>query len=180
MGKTQKEINDNIKDLENQIDDIRDYRKQRPDIAKLEEELSVLKNEYRKEISYSLKVLESDIEALKNELKRKKAEKEIYLSEKIQKWLRNYLSGVSFGYREPKIVWISKDERFSIITDPGGTAGTGTAMGTGGYYYAGTEHWLVETIEGGTYLGGPKLMEHKGRLTKEVKEKMIEYTKTLI
>ena len=102
------------------------------------------------------------------------------MSETVQKWFDKYIRGIDWGYKEPKIVWVSPDERFAIITAPGSTAGTGTAMGTGGYYYAASTHWLTDIKEGGTYGGfryqgvdSLKDMEFEGRLTKEIKAKMI-------
>lgn len=93
MSKTKKEINDNIKELENQIDDISNYRKHRRDIAKIEDELRKLKNDYWEEAQSSINCWQSDIDALKKELKMKKEDSSIQLSEKVQKWFRKYLSG---------------------------------------------------------------------------------------
>ena len=173
--RTQKEINQEIKNLENQIDDTRNLRKHRPEIVELERKIEAIRASYREETETSIACWKSDIEQLKKELKNKKEDNQIQLSEKVKKWFRNYLSGVSFGYKDPKIIWISPDERFVIITSPGGTAGTGTPMGTGGYYYAASTHWITEIVEGKSYLdfGEVKLLEHEGRLSKEIKEKMI-------
>lgn len=82
-----------------------------------------------------------------------------------------------------------------IVTNPGGTGGTGTAMGTSGYCYYPSDHWLIEIIENGIYMrtyqsgertyqsgeriNSPKRMHHEGRLTKEVKNKMIAFTEEL-
>lgn len=173
--RTQKDINQEIKNLENQIDDTRNIRKHRPEIVELEKKIQDIRDKYHEETDSLIVCWRSDIAQLKKELKNKKEDGQIQLSEKIQKWFRNYLNGVDFGYKDPKIVWISPDERFVIITSPGGTAGTGTPMGTGGYYYAASTHWLSEIIEGQSYLsrGNSKFLEHEGRLTKEIKEKMI-------
>lgn len=187
MSRTQKDINQEIKTLESQIDDIQNIRKHRPELVELEEKINKIKQNYREEIETQVSVWNSDIYALKNELKKKKIEGQIQLSERVEKWFRNYKSGIGWGYKEPKIVWISEDERYVIITNPGGTAGTGTAMGTGGYYYASSTHWLTETIEGYTYLGqsrgaagtAPKWLEFDGRLTKEKKAEMIAFAEEL-
>lgn len=50
-------------------------------------------------------------------------------------------------------------------------------MGTGGYYYTSAEHWLIDRTRGDTYFKCKKLMEIEGRLTKEIKQKMIELSK---
>lgn len=181
--RTQKEIKLEIETLEKQIDDIRDIRKQRPDIAALEDQVRAMKQAYIQEIESSVNCWRSDIQYLKKELENRKKDNEIYLSERVREWFRQYKRGIDWGYKEPRIVWVSPDERFVIITNPGGTAGTGTPMGTGGYYYASSSHWLTETKEGYAYMGNrtgiagsaPRWMEHEGRLTKEVKEKMIKF-----
>lgn len=184
--RTQKQINDDIRAIEAQIDDIRDVRKHHPELVELEKNVYEIKQKHFEESQSLISCWNSDIDALKKELKRKKEENSIFLSENVEKWFRKYLGGVNFGYKSPKIVWISEDERYVIITSPGGTAGTGTAMGTGGYYYAPSSHWLTEIIEGGTYMGrshrginSPKWMEHEGKLSKEIKQKMIDYTEEL-
>jgi len=181
--RTQKDIKLEIENLEKQIDDIKDIRKQRPDIAILEDQVRAMKQSYMQEIESSVTCWRSDIQYLKKELENRKKDGEIYLNERISKWFRQYIGGIDWGYKDPKIVWISPDERFAIITSPGGTAGTGTAMGTGGYYYASSTHWLTEIKEGYAYFGrrtgvageASKWLEHEGRLTKEVKEKMIKF-----
>lgn len=178
--RTQKAIQEEINTIEKQLDDIQDIRKHRPELKELEDKIQKIKSDYREEIQSQVNCWKSDIEQLKKELKNKKLDNELQLSEKVQKWFRHYKSGVGWGYKEPKIVWVSPDERFAIITAPGSTAGTGTAMGTGGYYYASSTHWLTDIKEGGTYNGrmsrgvdSLKEMEHEGRLTKEIKAKMI-------
>ena len=88
--------------------------------------------------------------------------------------------GVDFGYGGIKIVWHSDDERFVIITNKGATAGQGTAMGTHGYHYAPTEHWLVDTKEGNSFHTTTKYFPVEGRLTKEKKQQMIERIKELL
>jgi hypothetical protein len=182
--RTQKQINEEIKAIEAQISDIRDVRKHHPELVELEKKVYEIKQKHYEESQSLINCWDSDIDALKKELKRKKEDNDIQLSERVEKWLRKYLSGVNFGYKEPRIVWISEDERYVIITSPGGTAGTGTVMGTGGYYYAASTHWLTETIEGVEFMGNraeraPEWLEHEGRLTKEVKQNMIDYTKEL-
>lgn len=179
-NRTQKDINQEIKVLEAKIDDIQNIRKHSPELVELESKIRKIKDEYYEKNKVSISCLESDIQALKKELKNKKEGNGIILSERIKKWFREYQSGVQFGYKDPKIVWVSEDERFVIITSPGGIAGTGTAMGTGAYYYAASTHWLTEVIDGKKYReNASKWMEHEGRLTKEVKQKMIEYTHEL-
>ncbi len=186
MSKTQKDINQEIKAIEAQIEDTKNIRKHRPEYAELEKKMEVIRAAYREETDSLISCWKSDIQALKKELKNKKEDNKLQLSGDVQRWLRKYLSGVSFGYKEPKIVWISEDEKYVIITSPGGTAGTGTPMGTGAYYYAPSTHWITEIIEGGTYMGSlhrginsPRWLEFDGRLNKEKKEEMIAFVETL-
>ncbi len=186
MSKTQKDINQEIKAIEAQIEDTKNIRKHRPEYAELEKKMEAIRRAYREETDSLISCWESDIQALKKELKKKKEENKLQLSEDVQRWFRKYLGGVNFGYKEPRIVWISEDEKYVIITSPGSTAGTGTAMGTGAYYYAQSTHWLTEIFEGGTYLGStrdsvksPTWLEFDGRLTKEKKEEMIAFVETL-
>ncbi len=183
-NRTQKDIKQDIDTLESQILDIKNVAKHCPEIIELETKARELRNSYWEEIRSQVSVWNSDIDALKKELKNKKEEKQIQISERVQKWLRHYLSGVSFGYNEPRISWISEDERFVIITSPGGTAGTGTPMGTGGYYYAASTHWIAETTNDSKYIDWSdkkrnKYKEHEGRLTKDIKKQMIEFTENL-
>jgi hypothetical protein len=186
MSKTQKDINQEIKSIEAQIEDTKNIRKHRPEYAELENKMDAIRRAYREETDSLIYCWESDIQALKKELKRKKEDNKLQLSETVEKWFRKYLSGVNFGYKSPRIVWVSEDEKYAIITSPGSTAGTGTVMGTGAYYYAQSTHWLTEIFEGGTYLGhshggitSKKWLEFDGRLTKEKKEEMIALVETL-
>src|SRR3990167_4062270 len=118
MKRTQKNINQEIKDLETQIDDIENIRKHCPKIVELENEIRKIKDAYWEDVKTQREVWRSDIDALRGELIRRKQDNELQISERVKKWLRDYTSGVSFGYKEPKIVWISEDERFVIITSP--------------------------------------------------------------
>lgn len=180
VKRTLKAIQADIKTLETQLDDIKDIRKHCPELVKLEEQIQKIKEDYREEIKAQVNCWESDIQQLNKELKNKKEDNKLQLSESVQKWFRKYISGIDWGYKQPRIVWISPDERFAIITSPGSIGGTGTAMGTGGYYYASSSHWLTDIKENGMYISNRrdgvasiKELEVEGRLTKEMKAKMI-------
>lgn len=175
MERTQKAIKNEIDTLEADIANKKNYRKNCPKIVELEKEIQQLRQQYFEENQSTIDCWESDLEALKDELKKKKSEKALYIPEKLEKWFRKYKSGVSFGYGGIKIIWISPDERFVILTCPGATAGTGTAMGTGGYYYALSSHYLVDTLESDSHVGRNSYMkEVEGRLTKDAKKELIK------
>ena len=57
-------------------------------------------------------------------------------------------------------------------------------MGTGGYYYASSTHWLADTTSERKYVdwsnASPnKWKEFDGRLTKEKKQEMIDFSEEL-
>lgn len=119
----------------------------------------------REDLNTERRCLESDLKALKEKT-------EFKVPDHLQKWLKEYSQGVDWGHGGLKIRWISEDEKWCIITNGGGTAGQGTPMGTGGYYYAEASHFLGRT----DYKGGFNNRHgeiHGGKLTNEVKEKLI-------
>jgi hypothetical protein len=181
--RTQKEIKLDIEKIESDIDDIENYRKHIPGYEEMEKKLQALRYKYMEDIRNQVNVWKSDVDALKKEIKNIKLDKELVPSDKISLWFRNYKGGVHWGYGGLKIAWISDDERFVILTHKGGTAGQGTAMGTGGYYYAPSNHWIADTSIATGHRGygpsGNSFMETEGRLTKELKEKMIAHMEEL-
>ena len=46
------------------------------------------------------------------------------LTQDLKNWLRQYQSGVNFGYGGLKFAYIHPSNQYAIITNPGGTAGT--------------------------------------------------------
>ncbi len=119
----------------------------------------------------------------KLELKSKKAGK---YPDGLVRWFdRKFARGVNFGYGGITMRHLDKDNRFIIVTCNGGTAGTGTAMGTGGYYYAESTHF-VSFPQYGDYMeaklphgegrrtGNNMFEVMGGRLTVEVKQQLIK------
>jgi hypothetical protein len=142
---TQKSIKEHISSLKKKKDMLRDPHSD-PEYARLMKLANERRWAYRKEveeeienINTSIKCAESDLEALKDARKSKVQEA---MTEEIETAFKNIQRGVDYGYTKPKIGWISEDKKWFIFTHPGGTSGTGTAMGTGGYYYAATTHTL--------------------------------------
>lgn len=167
---SKKQIASKIKELEDKILDLKNISKNVPEYSELIKKADQLKEEYFKHNLPIIEQYRDQVYELKKELK--KPVKELYISENLQEWFRNWKSGVDFGYKDPYIRWISPDEKYVVITCPGSTAGTGTAMGTSSYYYALTDHYLVEVKEGSRYIninrdGSGILGSFEGRLSKE-------------
>lgn len=177
---TQKAIKEKIKELEKSISDLRDYRKHIPKYCELEKKLADLKNRYWIKTYPKLDKISDEISSLKEELREMKKSRELKISPRLEQWLKDYNRGVDFGYGGIKIAWFSKDERFVIITNKGGTAGQGTAMGAGGYHYSPTDHWVIDTKEGNSYHNTKQHFRIEGRLTKEKKQEMIDRIKELL
>lgn len=89
-------------------------------------------------LKQEIQLLEKEYEALIEESKPK-------LTEILMKWEKNIQNSMDWGYAEPCITHIMANGRFVILKVPGTIAGQGTPMGSGGYYYARTEHKLVDT-----------------------------------
>jgi hypothetical protein len=173
---TQKEIVLQIKDLEKERQELHQayhtdekLKTLRQQILDRKEEIASLNKDKLDDIATSIIVLRSDLVAIRKKTK-------IEIPEQLEKWWKSYSSGVDFGYTGLKIRWISDDKRFVIITNPGGTSGTGTAMGSMGYYYAETDHWFADTTKGG-YLSRENNVFGRvegGRLTKARKQVMFD------
>lgn len=126
-----------------------------PDIRRMLIEITTLQLEYRKPIR-----------------------PRVIPPEEIQEWFNKWGKGMDFGYKEPYIRWISEDKKWVIITNPGGTSGTGTAMGTINYYYAPTEHILCRVTDEVTCLIN-ETAKYEGKLTNSKIDEWKELIKTL-
>lgn len=183
MGKrTQKVIKAEIDALEAEISNKQDYRKNCPKIVELEKEIRQIKEKYFEDNQLTINCWENDLQVLKVELKKKKAEKALFIPEKLEKWFQTYILGIDWGYGGIKIVWISPDERFVILTNTGSTGGQGTVMGANSYYYSNSEHYLIDTLIAEKFRknNNGKLKEHTGRLTKDIKLEMIKLAETTV
>lgn len=160
--------------LEAKIADLEDYKKHIPGWEERHAKLVAERGNYFKSIEKKREHLMDAIRECKNDIADAKKKNEIEIPDELKQWWRKYGSGVNFGYGGIRIVWISEDKKWVIITSKGGTAGTGTPMGTGGYYYAPSEHWLACT-KLGEYMGRPQnyFGRIEGRLTKERKKELI-------
>ena len=175
---TKKEIKTKIDKIESEIRNIQSYNNIEG-YKKLYDQLYEMKNDYNKKIYPELQRMFAEAHDLKREYE-KPAKEKLVVPKHIQDWFRSWRSGINFGYAGAFIKWISLDEKYVIITSPGGTSGQGTAMGSGGYYYSRTQHYLVKVIEGARYLDrgeGGRISQFEGRLTKEKFNEWMEYLK---
>src|SRR5690349_11383389 len=108
-------------------------------------------SEYQKQLEKNNEIQIKSYQDKMSEVRNAIAEKKTQLKqskssfdEKIVKWVkRDFQSGVNFGYGGITLRYVDPKERYIIVTNNGGTAGTGTAMGTGSYYYAECSHFVV-------------------------------------
>lgn len=187
---TQTELKKKIYDLKEEIEDIRNFRKHIRGYREMEEKLQNLRNEYFESIRDQVTALESDIRVYERQIKEAQQARALELPDNVRRWFSVYAKSMDFGYGGLKIVWVSENGRWIIITNKGGTAGTGTAMGTNAYYYAPVRHYLCDTycdpsLNGRVHLKSMgdndihnytsnRFGEFTGKLTKEAKQKLID------
>lgn len=149
---------------------------------KIEAPLSEYRNKLIQEHKLELNSYAEKKKEVKNLLKflkeTKSRKKNIHPN--ITDWLiRVYSSGIDWGYGGIKVTYVHPENLFIIVTNKGSTAGTGTAMGTGGYYYSPSSHWVVfpqfEIHRAKMPCGSSRneFFSQDGRLTNAIKEKMI-------
>lgn len=156
---------------------IRNLQKLPDSVTKLYDKYIEAKKEYEYSIKKDIDKVREYICECRDKMRVIKAKKNITLPTEIQLWFENYKNGIDWGYGIPRIVYISKSNEYVIISLPGGTAGTGTPMGTGGYYYAKAVHWVAKVDLSKNHYGflNNKSMEVYGRLTKKLKDLMIQF-----
>jgi len=170
---TQADILKQIKTLEREISDTKKKLNEDVRLRKLRVKAEAIKDSYFTVIE----VKRDKIIALKRALKEEKLKKELKIPDCLSSWLFEYKRGVDWGYGGLVIVWISDDGRYVIVTNKGTVTGTGTAMGSGGYYYAKAEHWAVDTKCMVTYHAHSSKIADlvvKGRLTKAKKQQLLD------
>jgi hypothetical protein len=180
---TKKELKNKINQLEDDMRNLQSYTNIKG-YVELSRQIQKMKIEYDMTIQPTINKMYNELNNLKREYSKPVKEK-LVVPTHLQKWLRNWMSGVSFGYNTPYIRWISPDEKYVVITTPGGTAGQGTPQGTGGYYYASSSHYLIRAVEGANWFERSghgektKIAQHEGRLTKDKMNEWLELIKTL-
>lgn len=177
--KTQQELKDRIKEIGEEIRNLRRAHWDDKEYIKLIEKANKIKEKLENKNDKKIDKLRNEQSKLMEELEDKKLSKRIQLSPYLLNWLKQYMQGVNWGYKNPFIVWHSDDERFVILTHPGQTSGQGTPMGAGGYYYSASDHSLIDTKldSRGLHLNklGYKIGEYvEGRLTKEKKQILLD------
>lgn len=178
-----------LKQLEKDIEsDRRDYIRK-----EITSKLDEYRNKLYKENNIYLKAYDDKLDNVRKEIIAKEkelSEKAKKIPEELDRYVRyKWASGIDFGYGGVSVRYLDPQNRFLIITENGSTAGTGTAMGTGGYYYAQCEHFITFP-QYGCYLeaylphnkgkeygerSNNKMFEVEGgRLTNAIKKSLIE------
>lgn len=177
--KTQNELKERINKIGEEIRNLHRAHYEDKEYMKLIRKAEKLKEKIEKKNEPKIQELYEERNKLRDELENKKLSKKIQLSSYLLGWLRQYMVGIDWGYKNPFVAWHSEDERFVILTHPGHTTGQGTAMGSGGYYYSPTDHYLIDTKISTDGLQGHK-MGYKignyieGRLTKAKKQELLD------
>lgn len=169
-----KELKTEIERLEVEHSDLSNYRKNIDGYEELENKITKMRTDYLNSNYKRKEEIRKWILDYKKEIKSIQEGNKIQVPSEIDKWFYRYHSGVDFGYGQIRISWISKNNEWIIVSSPGSITGTGTAMGTGGYYTSPTEHWLANTTKG-TYIENNyyPIRKIEGRLTKEKKAELI-------
>ena len=176
---SKRKIKENINRIKSEIKSLQSYNNIEG-YKELNDKLYKMKDEYNKKIYPELERMCNEMYILQDEYKKPVKEK-LIVPKHLQDWFIYWGRGMDFGYSDPYIKWISDDEKYVIITCPGGTSGQGTAMGTSSYYYSQTQHYLIRTLEGAQMFDRikSKIVQYEGRLTKEKFNEWKELIKTL-
>lgn len=178
--KTQQELKDKINKIGEEIRSLQAAHWNDQEYKELIKKAAQVREQIEKRTEKEIGKLYSEKQKLEKELKERKLSKKIQLSVYLSDWLQQYMRGINWGYKLPLITWHSEDERFVILTHPGQTSGTGTVMGSMGYYYSPSDHILIdtkrddrETSYGKGKLGFKIGDRVEGRLTKEKKQMLL-------
>lgn len=167
---------DELAGAEKKLEEIKSLPKE---VQELFNKAYAARDKYYKSVKEKREQTDKYITYCEKRIEEIKTAKQLSIPSDVEKWFKKYISGVDWGYNDPKIIHVSSDNQFVIVRSSGGTAGTGTAMGTGGYYYAKTQHWIAK-VNGLNYIdwGNSQKNEacvHYGRLNKIYKELMLQY-----
>ena len=184
--KTQQELKDRIKEIGEEIRNLRRAHWDDKAYKQLMEKAEKIKEQIQKKTDKEIDKLRDEQRKLMEELEKKKLSRKIQLSKYLEDWLWQYMQGIDWGYKHPFIAWHSEDERFVILTHPEQTSGQGTAMCSMGYYYSSSAHYLIDTkldskgiqntpeIKLGYKIGKYIYGDNEGRLTKEKKQILLD------
>lgn len=172
---TRAQLKKEIKDLENQDKYLRqDIYWKDEELKRLRKLMDERKQEIQEKVRQELQDVRNTLTIKRSDLRHLEKETEFKLPEELEEFWKRYNLGIDWGYQGLKIKWISDDNRFLIVTNPGGTAGTGTVMGTGAYYYAQTRHWIIDTEKKPDGITNSFCEIEGGRLTKSRMSYMIK------
>ena len=167
MNKTQiKQKINQLKDLKEDllsmnVPEAMDIKKQ---IQEHQDMIVKLRVEWQNKSDSQILSLKQEIQLLEKEYGELIEESKPQLTEALSKWEKNIQDSMNWGYSTPYITHIMANGRFVILKVPGTIAGQGTAMGSGGYYYARTEHKLADTEQSSYFKC--ELASVEGRLSK--------------
>ncbi|MCK9543664.1 MAG: hypothetical protein M0R03_16720 [Novosphingobium sp.] len=167
--KTQKEILEKINSKKKEIKDLR------LGLNEIEREYREKRRAFFQKIRPEEEKLQNEIGDLTNQLKEIKSKRELKISERLQKWLIKYKSGVDWGPGGLIIKEIyGEDERFVLINNPGHEywSGIGSSYGRSSWWIADT--FIDKGATGQENFGRLMGKEIEGRLTKEKKKELLD------
>jgi hypothetical protein len=175
MNKTQ--IKKRITEINGKIWSLRNFPfKEDQEISDLQKKLRAMEDKYLKEVrDPKLKELYDEKSDLEQQFKEVTVDLADTFDANQKKWWKEYRSGIDFGSGGVYIRAISPCKKYVIVTNKGCTAGTGTPMGTMGYYYAPTSHWLA-VIYKFNYFDN-RHYETEGRINKQKIQEMFDKAK---
>lgn len=132
---------------------------------------------YDKQIAARQKELMKEQFDINQQIKEIRKKREIDVPEEIYKWLHgDFAVGIDFGYggasKNLKIVWLSDDKKFAIVTNKGGEYWSGIGFQN----YGRASHWGVEVFGDSYAKISPNFItsQIEGRLTKVLKQQLID------
>lgn len=150
--------------------DIQDIEKQ---IIELQKQKKFLEEKYREQSTLAPKARKAEYDYIQKIINERQAENKkkrgLEISEELETWVKKvWGKGANWGYgNEPlKIVWVSDDEKYLIITNKGSMYASGL-----NYNYGKATHMAVRAMQG-TWHDQP-IDEVEGRLTNAKKERLI-------
>jgi hypothetical protein len=146
------------------------------EIQQLQGRLRQAKQNYQASVADEIAAKESDIKALKMQQLRE-TNPAFQYSIPLLSWFNRWGRGIDWGQGGVRLRWVSPNQNWVIITAGGGTAGQGTPMGTGAYYYAAATHYLYRVVDGATHMNSTSKYQFsfEGRLLKATKEEWIAF-----
>jgi len=168
------------KRLKDVLEEVLDGPKREPNIvAALDEYRRLLGEAVRmaRAVAGPIRKRREDVEVRIRELE---DSKKLAVPERIRKIVAQLFRGCNYGVYELPVVWISPEERFFILKNPGSTGWSGI----GETAYSPASHYLMdaslapkdfEAMHGHDLFSKIQVFEHDGRLLKAKKEEWMVY-----